>query len=467
MIINIHNLGLIQHAEINLKPLTVFIGPNNSGKTWIAYTLASMLGSFGYTRYLRQYSTAAHSTGLYPPLDEAQQSLFAKGHAKLNLQQFATDYAEHYFNNVALSARNWLAHFMGTEHVSFATLETTIQLADSKERFLATLQDTHIDRRLSLGQRDEALLRVLKERGESVVYFYTATDGDIRDNLPNRAIREFLAENVFLLLHMALYPYIYTFPTERTTFINYPPMLIERQEATPNELAQMRNLTPIAAPVSRFLQFMYVAYHCSLAERLKAAQQHPAIARYMELATILEQEILGGHVAFSTAEPEAGRVLLFQSQYGVTLDMPVVSSMVKELAPLVLYLRYLAQPGELLIIDEPEMNLHPTAQAQMTEFLALMVQAGLHSIITTHSPYVIDHLGNLMAAAKQSTTDTSATLPEQFFLKRSEAFLAKEHVSAYLVENQTVVSALDEEKIIDWGTFGAVSERLIHIYAAL
>lgn len=33
--------------------------------------------------------------------------------------------------------------------------------------------------------------------------------------------------------------------------------------------------------------------------------------------------------------------------------------MVKELSPLVLYLRYLARAGELLIIDEPEMNLHP------------------------------------------------------------------------------------------------------------
>jgi predicted ATPase len=125
---------------------------------------------------------------------------------------------------------------------------------------------------------------------------------------------------------------------------------------------------------------------------------------------------------------------------------------------------YLAQPGELLIIDEPEMNLHPAAQAQFTEFLALMVQAGLHLVITTHSPYVIDHLGNLMAAASHSDSES---LRETFFLKRTEAFLSSEHVSAYLVENQTAVSAMDEEKIIDWGTFGAISERLMHIYAAL
>jgi len=58
--------------------------------------------------------------------------------------------------------------------------------------------------------------------------------------------------------------------------------------------------------------------------------------------------------------------------------------MIKELAPLVFYLRYLAEPGELLIIDEPEMNLHPAAQTQIIEFLAMLVNAELHVLITTH-----------------------------------------------------------------------------------
>jgi len=58
--------------------------------------------------------------------------------------------------------------------------------------------------------------------------------------------------------------------------------------------------------------------------------------------------------------------------------------MVKELSPLVLYLRYLALPGELLIIDEPEMNLHPEAQVKMIEFIAMLINAGLRVLVTTH-----------------------------------------------------------------------------------
>ena len=43
MKVEIRNLGVIKKAEIDLKPLTVFIGRNGTGKTWTAYTLASIL----------------------------------------------------------------------------------------------------------------------------------------------------------------------------------------------------------------------------------------------------------------------------------------------------------------------------------------------------------------------------------------------------------------------------------------
>lgn len=53
MKIKIANLGVIEKAEIDLKPLTVFIGRNGTGKTWAAYTLASIFGKYGFTRYCK------------------------------------------------------------------------------------------------------------------------------------------------------------------------------------------------------------------------------------------------------------------------------------------------------------------------------------------------------------------------------------------------------------------------------
>ena len=94
--------------------------------------------------------------------------------------------------------------------------------------------------------------------------------------------------------------------------------------------------------------------------------------------------------------------------------------MTKELVPLVLYLRYLAEPDDLIVIDEPEMNLHPAAQVEIIEFLAMLVNAGLNVLITTHSPYIIDHISNLIVAKKQLVgwgevrTPTNSTTSYQF-----------------------------------------------------
>lgn len=153
--------------------------------------------------------------------------------------------------------------------------------------------------------------------------------------------------------------------------------------------------------------------------------------------------------------------IIFQPSKDINLEMQVASSMVKEIAPLYLCLRYLVEPDELLIIDEPEMNLHPAAQVQIIEFLAMLVQAGLKVLITTHSPYIVDHLSNLMKAAKYEDKES---LKERFYLERTEAFIPQDKVSVYLFEDGTAKNILHEDGRIDWGTFGNVSDDISHIF---
>ena len=83
--------------------------------------------------------------------------------------------------------------------------------------------------------------------------------------------------------------------------------------------------------------------------------------------------------------------------YGWERDLPLAntSSMVSELAPVVLYLRHVAQPGDTLIIEEPESHLHPAMQVEFTRLLAAAVKAGIRIIITTHSEWILEELANL------------------------------------------------------------------------
>jgi len=50
------------------------------------------------------------------------------------------------------------------------------------------------------------------------------------------------------------------------------------------------------------------------------------------------------------------------------------------------------EDNNLLIVDEPEVNLHPKWQVLYCELICELVRSGVDVIITTHSPYVIDSL---------------------------------------------------------------------------
>jgi predicted ATPase len=138
--------------------------------------------------------------------------------------------------------------------------------------------------------------------------------------------------------------------------------------------------------------------------------------------------------------------------------------MTKELISLVLYLRYLAQPNDLIVVDEPEMHLHPAAQIEIIEFLAMLVNEGLNVLITTHSPYIIDHLSNLIEAKKHPDPDA---IKEYFYLEDARAFLAQEQVSVQLFEDNTAKNILDENGGINWETFWNVSGDVSGIYEQL
>lgn len=72
------------------------------------------------------------------------------------------------------------------------------------------------------------------------------------------------------------------------------------------------------------------------------------------------------------------------------------SSMVSELAPVVLCLQQTVREGDVLIIEEPESHLHPAIQTEFAKVLARIVKAGVRVIITTHSDWFLEQIGNLM-----------------------------------------------------------------------
>lgn len=95
------------------------------------------------------------------------------------------------------------------------------------------------------------------------------------------------------------------------------------------------------------------------------------------------------------------------------------SSMVAELAPLVLFLRGTVERGDTLILEEPEAHLHPAGQALIARTIARAVRAGVRVVVTTHSDWFLKEIGNLIlegeleslqGSSLQSSYDSQASL---------------------------------------------------------
>lgn len=97
----------------------------------------------------------------------------------------------------------------------------------------------------------------------------------------------------------------------------------------------------------------------------------------------------------------------------------------------------------LFIIEEPESNLFPSAQKLMTEFIALAQNSGDNQIIiTTHSPYILGTLNNLLFAKQIEDEVDPASLDEIISKYKRIDFKS---FSAYYMQKKKIEDCRDEE----------------------
>ena len=119
-------------------------------------------------------------------------------------------------------------------------------------------------------------------------------------------------------------------------------------------------------------------------------------ARLIELAEIMKGDIVLDRV--EGIGPVQFSFRFKKNKQEIDLPMYLASSSANQLTLLYLYFKYWArEKGNFLIIDEPEVNLHPENQIKLLNLLINFVnQSDNKVLIATHSPLLADAVNNYL-----------------------------------------------------------------------
>jgi hypothetical protein len=127
------------------------------------------------------------------------------------------------------------------------------------------------------------------------------------------------------------------------------------------------------------------------------------------------------------------------------LTMRESSSSVRSLLDLHFYLHHVLQRHHILIIDEPELSLHPKNQRAMAKIIARLVNLGVHVFVTTHSDYIIRELNNLILLGNEEYNNSD--ILTRYGYKKTET-LNSDKIRIYSAEINKVKPAGYKRKIV-------------------
>lgn len=178
---------------------------------------------------------------------------------------------------------------------------------------------------------------------------------------------------------------------------------------------------------------------------------------FKSIVSFIEREIIKGNIAKDNAPVE--NISYIPENSKEELPLYLTSSLVTETTPLVLFLTYLKE-YRTLIIEEPEAHLHLKAQIAMARVVVRLVNSGLNVWLTTHSDTFMQQINNLL---KLNVHKDKAELLKKLNLEKQDC-LDISNVKVYefnTSEGKTTVTAIkNSETGFPLPTFNDVISKL-------
>ena len=407
--IEVRDFGPIANAVVDLRPLTVFVGPSNTGKTYLSilvYALHQELGGF-------QRLPKPSALGFPYDLSRPDRGLRASADGGVSENEFMDVYKK-----LHTDGRSFM--FADLPATVRENLQAVLQDSDTLGRDIKRILEYYFDAptseliRAAGGGDTKVSLRVHEQDRDlwrfsmDVTQQQVTVEGQIENMvlLPPRdlAVDSSLSRRIGRIarttgssLFQELAEIASSGGGRASGKIHYLPAARSGIMLSHRVIASSLMARSTRAGLERFPEVSFSGLIAEFMQQLLLYDASKAPVEVMnELANALENETLGGMIG--TGRSPGGYPEFGYRPRGTNEDVRLsrVSSMVSELAPVVLFLRGVVGIGDTLIIEEPEAHLHPAAQTRMAVTLGRLVRAGVRVLITTHSDWLLKEIANLM-----------------------------------------------------------------------
>lgn len=396
--VHVTDFGKIEKADIEVAPFTLFVGDNNSGKSYMMTLIYGLL----YLDIFFQKFEIDTSSDIFPKcceildrmleFDENEENIYVLNENDIaNLQellnQILSDNKEKFlrnlFNREMEIGQLWI-EFPKDNHYEFE-MENIDSFGDGEGSI--SLRGYEVKSQYMLGYAMEK--ERLKE--ENTYQFLLSY------------IMEYMIKKDFERMGKSSSAY---FPTARTGFLlTYKALIGSAMQNKFNLDENDKNL--LTRPNSDFLT------------RLSGMTIQKQNSEYEDIVDFIEKNVINGHVAVS--ELPTHDILYVPEGEEKEIPMYVTSGVVTELTPILLFLKY--ENIRTMLIEEPEISLHPELQWQMARVLIRLKNAGVPVFVTTHSDIILQHINNMIKISDLKEKESfleNAKYEEDDLLKRDE-----------------------------------------------
>ena len=140
-----------------------------------------------------------------------------------------------------------------------------------------------------------------------------------------------------------------------------------------------------------------------------------------------------------------------------SIPLHLASSSARGLSDLYFFLRHVARRNHLLIIDEPEGHLDTANQIRLARLLARLVRTGLRVVLTTHSDYLVKELNNLVML--DGPLDDREAVAERLGYEADDR-IAPDRIRAYVTEKHGLTPCTVDRYGIDMPIFDTTIDSI-------